>query len=89
MQIKILRHLVILIDDGDVEDDSATTNDDSAKVNLIMFQQGAWLASTHAWWSMARIWDEDDGDGGDGGDDSGDGGGDGDAEEKIWGKVDL
>ena len=89
---------MILIDDGDVEDDSATANDDSAKVNLIMFQQGAWLASTHAWWSMARIWDDDDGDGGDGdvgdggdvvGDDSGDGGGDGDAEEKIWGKVDL
>ena len=41
VQIKILRHLVILIDDGDVEDDSATANDDSAKVNLIMFQQGA------------------------------------------------
>ena len=86
---------MILIDDGDVEDDSATANDDSAKVNLIMFQQGAWLASTHAWWSMARIWDDDDGDvgdvgdGGDGGDDSGDSGGDGDAEEKIWGKVDL
>ena len=40
---------------------------------------------------MARIWDDDcHGDGGDVvGYDSGDGGGDGDAEAKIWGKVDL